>query len=209
MAQSKALIETLKQVLKGQGLTYARVAQELGMSEANIKRMFASGRFSLEHLEDVCKVAQMELTDLVQIYDASRQRIRHLTLEQEQELVDDIKLLLVAVSVQNRLSFDDIVTHYQISEHERIRALSKLDRLKIIDLLPNTRYKLRVDESFDWLPGGPIESSFEKQIQAQFLKSKFEGELERRVFLFGLLSDASAQVMLNSLRALAHEFTEL
>ena len=46
MAQVPAVIATLKQALKEARLTYADVARGLGMSEANVKRMFASERFS-------------------------------------------------------------------------------------------------------------------------------------------------------------------
>jgi transcriptional regulator with XRE-family HTH domain len=209
MAQSSALIDTLKHALKSHRLTYAGVARRLGMSEANVKRMFASRRFTLERLEEVCKLMQMELSDLFQLYDESRQRITQLTEEQEEELMRNTKLLLIAVSVRNRLGFDEIVSNYQVSKTECIRALAKLDKLKIIDLMPNNRYKLRIDEDFRWLPNGPIERFFEKQIQSQFLKSGFNDELQRRQFLFGLLSDASAQAMINKMQTLAKEFTEL
>jgi len=209
MAQSEALIDTLKLALKNHRLTYADVARRLSMSEANIKRMFATKRFTMERLEAVCGLMQMELSDLFQLYDESRQRIAHLSDEQEEELISDSKLLLVAVSVRNRLHFKDIVDNYHVSEPECIRCLAKLDRLKIIDLLPNNRYKLRIDENFRWLPDGPIERFFEKQIQTQFLKSRFNGEMELRLFQFGLLSEASAQVMINKVQALAKEFSEL
>ncbi len=209
MAQSTALIDTLKQALKTHRLTYAEVARRLNMSEANVKRMFATKRFTLARLEELCKLMQLELSDLFQLYEESRQRITQLTLEQEEELVRDAKLLLVAVSVRNRLGFDDIVENYHISKPECIRALAKLDKLKIIDLLPNNRIKLRIDEDFRWLPNGPIERFFEKQIQSQFLRSGFAGDLEQRLFLFGLLGDSSTQVLLNKMRSLAKEFTDL
>ncbi len=209
MAQIPALIDTLKLALKNHRLTYAEVARRLKMSEANVKRMFASKRFTLDRLDEVCKLMQMELSDLFQLYEESRQRITQLSEEQEAELMRDPKLLLVAVSVRNRLGFNDIITHYQISKTDCIRFLAKLDRLKIIDLLANNRYKLRIDEDFRWLPGGPIERFFEKQIQGQFLKSRFNGDLQQRLFLFGLLSDASAQVLINKMQTLAKEFTEL
>ena len=209
MAQTTALIDTLKQALKSHRLTYAHVAQKLGMSEANIKRMFASKRFTLERLEDICQLMHMELSDLFQLYEESRQRITQLTLEQEKGLVDDAKLLLVAVSVRNRLSFSDIINNYQISETECIRCLTTLDKLKIIDLLPNNRIKLRIDDDFRWLPNGPIDRFFEQQIKNQFLKSRFKGEQEERLFLFGLLSESSTQVMMNKMQSLAKEFTDL
>ena len=209
MAQTPALIDILKQSLKTHRFTYADIASRLEMSEANVKRMFAKKRFSLHRFEQICELMQMEMSDLFVLYEASRQRINQLTEQQEQELVSDEKLLLVAVSVRNQLSFEQIVEHYQISATECIQHLAKLDRLKIIDLLPNNRIKLRIDEYFGWLPGGPIERFFEREIQRQFLKSRFKGELEQRQFHFGLLGDTSSQIMIEKLKSLAHEFTEL
>ncbi|RLA13380.1 MAG: XRE family transcriptional regulator [Gammaproteobacteria bacterium] len=209
MAQTPALIDLLKQSLKIHRLTYADIASRLEMSEANVKRMFAKKRFSLHRFEQICELMQMEMSDLFVLYEASRQRINALTEHQEKELVGDEKLLLVAVSVRNQLSFAQIVEHYQISASECIQYLAKLDRLKIIDLLPGNRIKLRIDEHFSWLSGGPIERFFEREIQRQFLKSRFKGELEQRQFHFGLLGDTSSQIMIEKLESLAHEFTEL
>ena len=209
MAQTEALIEIVKRTLKANHLTYADVAKELEMSEANIKQMFAAKRFTLDRLEDVCKLMQLELSDLFQLYEESRQRITQLSLEQEKELVCNASLLLVAVSVRNRLSFEDIVSNYDIEPTECIRHLAKLDKLNIIDLLPNNRIKLRIDEHFRWLANGPIELFFEKQIQSQFMKSGFKGELEQRLFLFGLLGESSIQVLLNRMKSLDKEMAEL
>ncbi|MBT4862479.1 MAG: hypothetical protein HON46_16930 [Gammaproteobacteria bacterium] len=123
--------------------------------------------------------------------------------------MSDTKLLLVAVSVRNHLSFEDIITHYQISETECIHYLAQLDHLKIIDLLPGNRIKLLINENFNWLPHGPIEIFFQQQIQNQFLKANFNKEQDCRLFQFALLGDASTQIMLNKIRGLAQEFTEL
>jgi len=209
MPQTAALIETLKQALKSNNLTYSDVGKSLGMSEANVKRQFASQRFTLDRLESICEIMQMELSDLFQLYEDSRQRISHLTHEQEQTLIEDVKLLLVAVSVRNRFSYTDILTQYHLTESECIRALATLDRLKIIDLLPNNHIKLRVSEDFRWLPDGPIIRFFSSKLQDDFLKSRFMGEFDQRLFLYGLLGESSLQQVKNKMQALASEFTEL
>lgn len=209
MAQTDALIATLKQALKSHHLTYSEVAHRLGMSEANVKRMFASRRFTLERLEQICQLMQMDLSDLFLLHEESRKKVSQLSEQQERELVSDAKLLLVAVSVRNRLTFDEIISHYHLSNTECIKYLGKLDQLKLIDLLPNNRIKLRIDDDFRWLPNGPIERFFESQIQNQFLKGNFTGNGQLRLFMSGPLSDASHQVMLNKIQALASEFAEL
>lgn len=209
MKQSAALVDALKVALKQHGMTYAKIARALRMSEANIKRLFASKRFSLSRLEEICALVQMDICDLVALYDETRQRVGELSREQEQELVQDLKLLLVAVCVRNRLRFEDIIGQYQITTAECIHCLAKLDRLKIIDLLPGNRIKLRVGDNFRWLPDGPIEQFFEHSVQSKFIKSRFRGEDEKRLFLFGHLSEASRRAFLDRLQSLASDFAEM
>ena len=209
MSQTEALIDTLKQYLKSHRITYREVAAKLDMSEANVKRMFAQRRMTLDRLEEICRLIPMELSDLFHLFDESRHQISHLTLEQEEELVRNQVLLLVAVSVRNHLTFEDIVGNYRISDTECIRCLAALDRLKVIDLLPGNRIKLRIDEDFRWLPNGPIERFFEQNILSQFLRSGFHGKLDNRLFVFGLLTENSIKLLQRRLETVSREFTDL
>jgi DNA-binding Xre family transcriptional regulator len=209
MPQANALIETLKRTLRAARITYADIATHLGMSEANVKRLFATRSFTLQRIEAICEMMHMDLGDLFELLESERERIQHLTRRQEQELVADVKLLLVAVSVRNHLDFDEITGRYLLSETEAIRHLAHLDRLGIIDLLPGNRFKLLIDENFEWLPDGPIERYFRQRIEAQFLDSSFDGELELRGFQYGLISEGTSRIVLRKLRDLAREFAEL
>ena len=209
MAQSKALVQTLKRTLRAARITYADIAAHLGMSEANVKRLFATQSFTLHRLEAVCEMMNMDLGDLFNLHEAERERIRHLTRQQEQELVGDIRLLLVAVSVRNQMDFDEIVERYRLTETETIRYLARLDRLGIIELLPGNRIKRLIDEDFQWLPDGPIERFYQQQIQAPFLDARFDAEVELRQFQFGLLGESASRSMIRKLRELSREFTEL
>ena len=77
-----------------------------------------------------------------------QQRKDQLSIEQEEALTRDLTLLLVAVSVLNRWTMQDIVDWYHISTHECLRKLVQLDRLKLIELLPDNRIRLRVSANF-------------------------------------------------------------
>ena len=59
-----ALVDTLKRILKGRGITYAAVAAGLGLSEASVKRMFSRRDFTLQRLEDVCRIAGVDFGEL-------------------------------------------------------------------------------------------------------------------------------------------------
>ncbi|WP_315981847.1 hypothetical protein [Aliamphritea spongicola] len=109
----------------------------------------------------------------------------------------------------NGLSFSEIIGQYAIEEHEGIRLLAKLDKLKVIELLPNNRVKLRIDRQFEWIPNGPIARFYEQHIQTDFLKSSFSGEDEIRLFLSGLLTRGSHTELLNHIRQLNHKFADL
>lgn len=206
MSQSQALIKTLKQVIRQQGKTYKDVAVALELSEASVKRLFAEKTFSLERFEKVCECVGMDISELVLLMEQQAELITNLSFEQEQELVADIQLLLVAVCLLNHWRFDEIIATYNINQHQCIQLMAKLDRMKIIQLLPGNRVKRMVDRSFSWLANGPIQRFYERSVQAEFFKSDFNGPGEYRVFINGMLSRQSNQEMVKKAHKLMQEF---
>lgn len=209
MGQTRELVTTLKAALKSQGKTYADVGRELGLAEASVKRIFSQKNFSLDRLDRVCHMLGMEISDLVQLMNERRQQLQQLTWEQEQELTGDITLMLVAVCVLNRWTMDEILDFYHINEHECIRHLAKLDRLKLIELLPKNRIRLLVAPNFSWIENGPIQQFFQKKIGQEFFHTRFNRDDECLVVLNGMLSSQSNAEMQRKLRRLAREFDAL
>jgi len=209
MAQTQALIAALKQVLKSRSVTYAEVARRLGMSEASVKRVFAKQRFTLDRLDRICGVLGIGITDLAKMVEHEAERLNELTLEQEREIVADPKLMLVAVHALNHWTLEEIVDRYTISKTECIRLLARLDRLRIIDLLPNNRIRVIVGRNFSWRPDGPFQRHFRDQLEANFFASRFDGRGEHLAFVSGMLSRNSNAVIQQHMRRLEAEFTEL
>lgn len=206
MSQSQALIKTLKQVIRQQGKTYKDVAVALELSEASVKRLFAEKTFSLERFEKVCEFVGMDISELVLLMEQQAELITNLSFAQEKELVANVQLLLVAVCLLNHWRFDEIIATYDINQHQCIQLMAKLDRMKIIQLLPKNRVKRMVDRSFSWLPNGPIQRFYERNVQAEFFKSGFNGPGEYRVFINGMLSRQSNQEMVKKAQKLMQEF---
>ena len=205
MPQTRELVTTLKTALKARGKTYADVAVALDLSEASVKRIFSQQTFSLERLDRVCNMLDMEISDLVQMMNERRQQLQQLTWAQEQELTGDVTLMLVAVCVLNRWTMAEIVDYYRISEHECIRHLARLDRLKLIELLPKNRIRLLVAPNFSWIENGPIQQFFQKKIG----HTGFNREDESLIVLNGMLSAQSSAELQRKLRRLAREFDAL
>lgn len=209
MAQTTALIQTLKKQLKAQGKTYVDVAEALGLSEASVKRLFSEQNFTLQRLESVSQLAGLELTELFRLLAREQQRLTQLSREQEQEIASDLELLLVAVSVINGFSYADILSAYELSEHQCIQKLAQLDRLKIIDLLPNNRIKLKVDPNFTWLPNGPIQQFFQQKVEQDFFRSRFDKQHEKLIVLNGVMTPETNIAMQKKMERLAEEFNHL
>ena len=206
MAQTRELIKTLKTALKAQGKTYADVAVELGLTEASVKRLFSKLSFSLSRLDQVCHLLDMEIADLVQLMNEQQQRLQQLTIEQEKEITGNVILTLVAVCVLNRWRMEDILSYYRISETECVQHLARLDRLKVIELLPKNRIKLLVAPNFSWRENGPIQLFFQKKISQEFFNTRFGREDECLLVLNGMFSSQSNAELQRKLKRLAREF---
>ena len=209
MAQADALIGALKNVLKARGITYAELAKGLRLSEASVKRIFAEKSFTLDRFDQICSLLGIEITDLAKMVSHESATPSQLTLEQENKLVSDPKLLLVAVHALNHWSMDEIIETYTFTKAECIRMLTRLDKLGIIDLLPNNKFRVRVAANFSWLAGGPIQQYFRAQLQNDFFRSHFDRDGEKMIMVSGMLSRASNATIQNHMRRLSAEFTEL
>jgi len=205
--ETKSIISMLKRALKFHRVTYADIANELNLSEASVKRMFAKQHFTLERLESICAIVHLDFTDLVRLADEEQQKISNLTQEQEEELVSDLKFLLIAICVQSNWTYEEIIDYYKISDVECIGYLTRLDRLGLIQLLPNNRIRQMVSQDFRWLSRGPIEGFFEKTAQKKFLESHFTHPGEIRLFMNGMLSRGSIDMLGSKIEMLAREFT--
>lgn len=209
MAQVTALVDTLKTSLKAAGIKYTQVAAALQLSESSIKRKFSKKEFSLTELDAICGMADLQIADLVRRMEENRGRLQALTAEQEQEIADDPGLLLVAVSVLNRWSYAQLRDFYLFDEHQLLQMLVRLDRLRMIELLPNNRIKLLVAPNFGWLPNGPIERFFLRAIQKDFFATRFDREDHKLIVLNGMLSPASNLELQRKMERLARDFDQL
>ncbi len=209
MKRTYEILEMAKKALKSKGLTYADVASYLELSEVSVKRMFAQQHITVARLESICELMGLDFTDLVRMADQEHLRISSLTRDQEQELISDLRFLLVAMCVQNSWTYEEIIDHYQISQHECIGYLARLDHLGLIQLLPNNRIRTLVARDFRWLPRGPFNKFFEQNAQQSFLKSHFSRPDELRLFATGMLSLASLEAIKGQIESLAREFADL
>ena len=209
MTELQLLLTTVKRHLKARGLSYRDVAQALKLSEPSVKRLFSSGRITLERLIALAGLLDLTLAELSQEAAASAARLQQLDLEQEAGLVADPTLLLVATCALNHWRMTDIVNCYRIDAAACLRCLLQLDRMRLIDLLPGNRIRINVTRDFNWLPDGPIERYFAERGRDDFLSGRFDGDDELVFFVHGMLTPEARVQFLTQLKRLRRNFAVL
>ncbi len=208
MSTTADLVTALKQELKAAGLTYADVAQALGMAESSVKRMLAKGEMPLARLDAICRILKIDFADLAQRMLEAQPLLSQLSQAQEQAVVADRILLLVAICVLSQWTLEHIVSHYRVTEAQAIAALAQLDRIGIIELRPLNRYRLKLAKTFRWRPHGPVMQYFREHALLEYFGGAFDGPGEGLLLVHGSVSRAQAPVFMERLQRVAHDFAQ-
>lgn len=206
MSLLNEMVDALKHLLKAQGLTYAGLAQRLALSEATVKRMFSRQAISLKRLEQICGVLDIGLAELAAEAHRARSPLAELSVDQEQQLVDDPALLLALFLVLNRWQQTEVLQRYRFSAEQWTLLLSRLDRLGVIELLPGNRTRLRTLRNFRWRREGPMQRFFQRRLLPEFFQNRFDGEHDRLLLLSGMVSASAGAHIDRRLQELAEEF---
>ena len=208
-AEIANIVATVKRELKARGKTYRDVATALNMSEASVKRLFASERFTVERLAEISDLLGYTLAELLQAAASSVPELDTLTDAQESQLVSDEKLLLVTVCALNNWTVSDMVGCYHLTVLETVKRLRILDLMGLIELLPGDRIRRRARRDFDWLPNGPIKHYFAKQGISDFLSGPFDRAEESLDFSHGMLTAPALAELKVELRRLRRKLATL
>lgn len=208
MSSTRDLVVALKGELRRAGITYAQLARELGLAESSVKRIFSRGDMPLSRIDEVLAVLRMDFVDLARLVANASPARQELTLEQERAVVRDPKLLLTAICALSQWTLEQIVQAYLISKPEAIACLVKLDRLGFLDLRPHNRYRLKIDKTFRWRPGGPVMQFFREHAMTDYFSGDFGDTGELLMLVHGQVAPAQALLFNERLRRLAQDFAQ-
>ncbi|HET9978017.1 MAG TPA: XRE family transcriptional regulator [Burkholderiaceae bacterium] len=189
-------------------MTYADLAGHLDMAESSIKRMFSQADMPLSRIDEVLRALKMDFADLARRVADAQPRRRELSEAQEQAVVADPKLLLMAICCLSQWTFDQIVTTYTYSEAEGVAYLAKLDRLGIIELRPMNRYRLLLAKTFRWRPNGPVMNYFREHVVGDYYDCGFDGEGELLMLVHGQIGRSLATAFNERLARVAQDFAQ-
>jgi DNA-binding Xre family transcriptional regulator len=189
-------------------MTYAQLAQSLGMAESSVKRMLAKGDMPLSRIDAICRALKLDFSELARRIAESQPLLKELTLEQERAVVADKKLLLCAICVLSQWTVEQITSAYRMSEAECIKAFAQLDRIGIIELRPMNRYRLKLAKTFRWRPHGPVMDFFREHVVLDYYKGGFDKPGEGLLLVHGSVSRAVAPMFFERLQRVAQDFAQ-
>jgi transcriptional regulator with XRE-family HTH domain len=209
MNDATRIVDTLKGIVRKRGLTYAELAERIGLSEASVKRLFSQRTFTLARLAQVCEVLDIDIADVARLARGREGEATEMTLEQETAFAADTRLLAVFYLVVNGWTQDEIVARYRITPAQCTGYLARLDRLGLIDLLPGNRVRLKLPADARLRPDGPIRRRHGRRVIEDFLAPEFALVGGYFAFEFRELSRASFDILRRKLERLAAEVHEL
>lgn len=209
MTNSKTLINNLKRELKRQGIGYAEFAERLSVSESTIKKMLSKGNFTLNRLDQICELLNIEYLELIENVNEEVTRISMLTLSQEQAMVDDPILLLMGYATINYWTMEDITYRYKLPQGEIIRRFKQLEKFGLLEFRANGRIRPLVSDGFEWRPDGPILKFIRKYVIPEFFDDDFSSSGALQVIKNRALTDKSKKILARKVLELGDLFDNL
>lgn len=209
MSTAGRFVDALKASVRARGMTYAQLSRKLRVSEPTVKRMFSRRAFTLARIEQILRVLDLELYDVARMSRARGAGPAELTLEQENALAKDERLLSVFWLLLNERTFADILEDYAITNAELTLLFARLARLQLIEWGAGERARLRVARDFRWRAAGPVKKAYGRRVVQEFVKGRFESGAELMRFDARDVSEESATLIRRRLERVAAEFNEL
>lgn len=206
---TREIVETLKKVLKARGMTYAELAKKLHVSTPTVKRLFSEQSFTLERLEQVLQVLEMDLYEVAKMSRGANGVGGELSHEQEAALARDARLFSIFWLITNEWRFDEIAAEFRLSAAQLTTFYARLDKAGLVDWRPGNVARLKVPKHYVWRRGGPLRKAYGLRVINEFMRARFDSPVDAFHFEALELTNESAVVLKRRLERVATEINEL
>lgn len=162
-ADLQAILKIIKKILKSRKLSYANVAQDMGVSEISIKRLFSSDNPSLKNLLSICDLLNISFLEVATIAKENSNSEYILNKRQDEFFFENPRLYALFIDLYRRTSPDDVKKYWKLTEAEYFKTLRKYEKLEMIELYPNNHFKFNMTGIIRALPNGKLRTIFFEQ----------------------------------------------
>ena len=195
MSQSIALIQQLKKAVKQSGRSYTDLAKSLDCSVSNVKRMFSLEKMTIERFDEICQIIGIDMAEIVLQMRGKEVIPKVLSKTQELAILNDRSLFVYFYLLTRDWSPKLIAERFNVKTEIHNKVLVSLEKLGILDYLPNEKVRFRIDKRIQWKAGTPIFDSLFGQVSKEFLDFQFASNDSFFCFLTGEFSERSAALM--------------
>lgn len=180
MSQVQQFLDSLKRTLKAKNIIYKDLAKILNLSESSIKRLLSDKSLSLERIEEICRACDISFAEICENAQFEKNfQSQFVTLEQEKVLAAEPRLLHYFILLNDGHTPNKIEKEYEISALEGKKYLLLLDKIKLIELYPRDRIKLKAPaEGLRFRREGAVGKILFAQTKKDYLNYNFDKETD-------------------------------
>ncbi len=172
--QVEALTRTLKELLRARDLYQSVIAKNLNVTQRTVTRWLSGQGLTVQVLESLCGLLGITFFELCEaVLDDPQVRPRFLGAERERALLQDPQLTLVFNLITRGWTPQEIQRACNLSEPVLVENLVRLDKLRLIDLLPGNKVRLLVSKKISWTQTSELGRAFIRGMNDTFLKIDF------------------------------------
>lgn len=156
LADNEALFKTLREAMKANGYTYARLAREIKVAEVTIKRIFSSRTCSLDRIMQICEAIGISFLDLAAMAKKEEDVDYFLSDEQEAYFSGRPAHFAILKDLAQGAKPQEIAGHWGLTENQLYKILRALEKLKLLEVHPNNQVRLGIKGNIRASHRGPF-----------------------------------------------------
>jgi len=164
----QALLSTLREVLKSKGYTYRKLAEELNISEATVKRIFSKG-CTLERIAQICTHLGTSFLEVAALAKTEEEVDYFLSKEQERFFSKYPALFGVFKQLHLGHPFTKVAKDFKLDPQKFFLLLRKLEDQNLLEVLPENGVRLKVKGNIRYTHRGPLAQAILRPQIIQFL----------------------------------------
>ena len=166
-----SILAELRLELKARGLRVSRLAEELKVAEPTVWRWLRGDGLTLDRLDEICAIAELDPRDLVSRAGDDQQEI--FTLAQERVLAADRGLALVFFAILHGAQRRQLEDEFGLPAERLDSHLERLERLGLIEAPRRGKIRSKMDRLVRWRRGGPLSIAFQRTVKPLFMSMDF------------------------------------
>lgn len=175
----------IKKRLKMKKWNYQKLADKLDVSEATVKRWLSQSDISVSRLSQIGKALDFSLLEINQAEFTGSAQFTYYNLVQENFLSRNPIAFYIFIKLAFGFSIKQIMSLTGMSEHELRQQLVELEKLKLLELWPGDKIRIKLRGPYRIRSESPFAKKINQQLKEVILRHfdrKFDDRVESPVF---------------------------